>query len=125
MAEPAESRESNDVCPRCGADVRENTSFCYSCGADLKDRLPATKEEPPTESEKALEDLAQKLNSKPDGDVLAKAAAERKKARVGQRKSRQYVWEPSETPRLRLLFLIATIFLALAALAVYSVMFVR
>ena len=127
----AEVTESKEICPKCGVGVREHTSFCYSCGADIKSRIvvaePQEAEEPAekVESEKALEDLAEKLKDKPkdDKDAIAKAAKERRKARVNQRKLREYVWEPQESPPILLLFIIAAVSLGLAALAIYAVLF--
>jgi uncharacterized Zn finger protein (UPF0148 family) len=96
------------VCSKCGAEVRDGTTFCYKCGGRV-----ATQEEifskmnGPTaaledESKAALDDLAQKLKSEPEGEPqaqLAKAAEERRKARVSQRKAREFVWEPrNDTP---------------------------
>jgi hypothetical protein len=133
----AEVKTSKEICPKCGAQVRENTSFCYSCGADIKSRVVVlkAKEEDQVEpekrndSEKALEELAEKLNAKPadkqEEDRLAKAAKERRRARVSQRKVRQYMWEPRESPPWGLLFLVAAASVGLALLAIYIVLFVR
>jgi hypothetical protein len=124
MAEPKESREA---CPNCGAQVREHTSFCYSCGTDIKNPITDIEPEQPTEADKALEDLADKLSTKPerDDDAIAKAAKERRKARVSQRKLRQYVWEPYETPSLLILWIVVAVCLVVSSLAVYAVLFVR
>jgi uncharacterized Zn finger protein (UPF0148 family) len=98
----AEAVAENDVCSKCGAEVREGTAFCYACGGRVTDdRVPENKETSngvDAKSQAALDDLAQKLRGDdetrvPD-DKLAKAAEERKKARVTQRKSRDFVWEP-------------------------------
>lgn len=100
----AEALVENEACVKCGAEVREGTTFCYACGGRV---APATNDMPPADprinanAREALDDLARKLNDddaaiekKGQGDRIAKAAAERKKARVSQKRGRQFVWEP-------------------------------
>src|SRR5689334_12962345 len=99
----AETVVNTKVCTKCGAEVREGTAFCYACGGRVApDETPdqsngSTKPLDP-EAQAALDDLAQKLKAEqpvptPE-NKLAKAADERKKARVTQRKTRDFVWEP-------------------------------
>jgi uncharacterized Zn finger protein (UPF0148 family) len=105
----AETAIDKQVCVKCGAEVREGTVFCYSCGGRVVaagDEMRANNGSAKTvdgETKAALDDLAQKLK----GDeipaespkTVAKAAEERKKARVTQRKTREFLWEPhNETP---------------------------
>ncbi len=110
------------VCSKCGAEVREGTAFCYACGGRVE---PDGQSQPAngaatvvdTKSQAALDDLAKKLSSdeKPaePKDKLAKAAEERKKARVTQRKSREFVWEPhNDTP---LTFIITVVVVGIVA----------
>src|SRR5690242_1227298 len=99
----------NEVCGKCGAEVREGTTYCYKCGgrvaAEEPDATDTNGVTPvlPAESKAALDHLAEKLKAEPAGkdpqEKLAKAAEDRKKARVTQRKGRDFVWEPrDDTP---------------------------
>jgi hypothetical protein len=96
------------VCETCGVGTRENTLYCYNCGSKLEVTAPletngsvATVDD---SSKAALDDLADKLSRESD-DELAKAASERKKARVTQRKRLEYKWEPrDDSPVLPLIF---------------------
>ena len=109
-----------EVCENCGVETRENTQFCYNCGTPIA--LPdavepeaeaeaAAASEPvseseiptssngsvaPTGSNKALEELAERLDAERahDEEKLAKAAEKRRKARVVRRQPKQYTWEP-------------------------------
>jgi hypothetical protein len=96
------------VCSKCGAEVRDGTVFCYACGGRV---APDETSQPSNgfanvvdpKAQAALDDLAQKLRGEEKAtepeDKLAKAAEERKKARVTQRKTREFVWEPrNDTP---------------------------
>ena len=96
-----------EVCLKCGADVREGTTFCYNCGSPLASHeeiieeidVPGIEEVQAVDekTQAALDDLAQRLKLDEDEDKkLAKAAAERRKARISQRKSSEYTWEPSD-----------------------------
>lgn len=117
-----------DICENCGVDVREGTAFCYNCGvpvSDLKsdEAEPSLDEVPAVEgpdvdakTKAALEDLAEKLKfDEVEDKKLAKAAAERRKARVSQRKtSREFTWESTdESPGISLL--LATLLIAILA----------
>ena len=99
------------VCVNCGEDVREGTSFCYNCGkkiaVDPVDTVEASTE--PTRAE----------NDIPVGEQLTRAAEQRRKARVGQRKPKEYVWEPNEDSRFVLL---STVVIAILALVVVLLM---
>ncbi len=92
-----------EVCENCGADVRENTSFCYNCGVavvlppETDDVADDTDEQVDPKTKAALDDLAERLKKgEEDDEKLAKAAAERRKARVKQRKPKEYTWEPED-----------------------------
>ena len=105
-------------CETCGADVRENTLYCYNCGGklDVAVALDANGSTTADDNTKvALDDLADKLSHGSESDVeLAKAATERKKARVMHRKSLEYKWEPrDDTPVLPLMFAAIIAFAAL------------
>ncbi len=96
----------NEVCEKCGADVREGTAFCYNCGSSLveepivvPDLESNDKESVDEKTKAALEDLAERLKREEENDdKLAKAAAERKKARVSSRKPKSATWEQSDDP---------------------------
>lgn len=122
------------VCDNCGADIRENTAFCYNCGsalaADIEDLPPPPADvEPDAAAEvdaevsddrgrAALDDLAERLQrEEEESDKLAKAAAERKRARIRQRQPKEVRWEADDSmPGVPLI--IATLLLALIALLV-------
>lgn len=92
------------ICENCGVEVRENTSFCYNCGISVvPEPLPEEfglqdeAEDVDPQTKAALDDLAERLKKgEEDDEKLAKAAAERRKARVKQRKPKEYTWEPEE-----------------------------
>lgn len=125
------------VCAECGADVREGTTFCYNCGSSLipavadaaEPELAVVEKVPSAVDDKtqaALDDLAERLQFDEDEDnKLAKAAAERKKARVNQRKSVQYTWEPSSDSSGILIALVAIVIAALAGIVVYLTLYWR
>ncbi|MFN2501242.1 MAG: zinc-ribbon domain-containing protein [Pyrinomonadaceae bacterium] len=115
-------------CTKCEAEVRENTTFCYNCGTRvtpkeaLEDRPGGQKNGDETNA--ALDDLADKLKiPDTDFDTFAKAAAERKKARINRRKPKEYVWEPTDdgsTVRVVLLaILVGALALVVVLLTVY------
>ncbi len=116
-----EAVAEKEVCEECGVDVRENTAFCYSCGASVGEVLASNgaASEKSDETKAALDELAErfKIDGEED-DRLAKAAAERRKARVSNRKSLNYEWQPDDdSPNL--LFIVLTVVIAVvAALAV-------
>jgi len=121
-----EAVAEKQICEKCGADVREKTAFCYNCGesvltAFVEDEStgPNGSSEPKDETKAALDDLADKFKiDEEEDDRLAKAAAERRKARVSNRKSARYEWQPTEdSPNLLFLLLTAAIFV-LAVVAV-------
>jgi uncharacterized Zn finger protein (UPF0148 family) len=78
------------VCEKCGMDVRDGTAFCYNCGAAVGS-VPEASVVEPAEPET------------PD-EKLSRAAAERKKARVGLRRATtEYTWEGTDDTRWVLL----------------------
>ncbi|MFT3745540.1 MAG: zinc-ribbon domain-containing protein [Pyrinomonadaceae bacterium] len=127
---------AKEVCSKCGADVREGTTFCYNCGSPLAEQEPQIDEiviplieETPEVDEKtkaALDDLAERLKLDEDEDKkLAKAAAERRKARVSQRKSSEYTWEPSDDSSGGWALIAAIAFAVFAAIVVFIALFRR
>jgi hypothetical protein len=114
----AETVVEKGVCPKCGAEVREGTAFCFACGGRISP-LEASPESNGSakvldmKSKAALDDLAQKLKAdeareEPE-NKLAKAAEERKKARVTQRKTREFVWEPQNDTPIALLISVGVV----------------
>ncbi len=120
------------VCEKCGADVRENTVFCYNCGSPLTEAgtsaVPDSNGVGPeanAETRAALDDLAEKMSNteSADGNKLAKAAAERKKARVIQRRSREFVWEPTGDSSGQFIILFAILIAVIVAVIVFLTVF--
>ena len=124
------------VCEKCGVTVRENTSFCYSCGspivhvkiadASVADAAPDANGAPAkldVASQTALDDLAKMFDvDEAVDDKLAKAATERKKARVSQRKVKTIVWEPVEdSSTIPLVLFAAVITLIVAGVVILMV----
>ena len=108
----AEKIVEKSVCEQCGADVREGTTFCYNCGGQIAsvqsvDNSPI--------KEKAEESTREK------NEKFSRAAEQRRKARVVQRKSNEYTWEATENSNLTLVIavLITVVALAIAFLAVH------
>jgi hypothetical protein len=124
------------VCEKCGVDVRENTLFCYSCGSRVADdggggksketgKANGTETEGVAETQAALDDLAERLKideTKDDGK-LAKAAAERKRARVRDRKTAEFVWRPRDDGSNRIVMLFASLITLIAAVVVFLTVF--
>ncbi len=120
------------ICDNCGADVREGTAYCYNCGvpvsevlstesaANPEDRSFAESEAPDAKTQAALDELAEKLKFDEEEDKkLAKAAAERRKARVSQRKrSKEFTWEGADESPGGLLVLVTIVIAIFAALVV-------
>lgn len=123
-----------EICDKCGVDVREGTLFCYNCGervsqlgsadmpTDPANGNPADNAVDP-ETRAALDDLAEKFRIDPDeDDRLAKAAEARRKARVRQRKTAQYTWEPiDESPNILLAVITTVIVFSAAAIVLLTV----
>jgi rRNA maturation endonuclease Nob1 len=119
------------ICENCGADVRENTLFCYNCGSRVADNEPVVENVVDTEIEKpdvdpetaaALEDLSERIKIEPPSEEevkRAKAAAERKKARINPRKPREVIWEPAEDSPNRILLLTSVLIAVIAAAVVF------
>lgn len=111
------------ACQECGAAVRENTIFCYSCGTrlapdDVKeaDTIPENGVgDARDDTRAALDELAVKLKAdETDDDKLAKAAAQRKKARVRRHRPKEVVWEPIDDSANGIIVVVAVL-TALAA----------
>ena len=110
----AEAIIEKQICEKCGVDVRDNTQFCYNCGSSVSVPQPTNEVETGEtadpaavsgETQAALDDLAARLKiEEPTEEKLARAADERKKARVERRKPKDYTWVPmEETSTIRLL----------------------
>ena len=134
------------LCDDCGADVRENSLFCYNCGSsvqppaeeELKDpdstaRLnePAAPESVDAADEvksDAVEDLEKSIKIEPpaeDKKKLAKASADRRKARGRARGGREYTWEPVEEEGNRMLVLMSAVAALVAAVVVGVMVFLK
>jgi len=127
MAEPVADKE---VCQKCGAEVREGTVFCFACGGRVSPEEALQKTngsvtELNVESKAALDDLANKLKGDERAEApdnkFAKAAEERKKARVTQRKAREFVWEPRNDAPVGLLIAVGVILIAAVGVILLTV----
>ncbi|MEO6050891.1 MAG: zinc ribbon domain-containing protein [Pyrinomonadaceae bacterium] len=124
----AEATLEKTVCEKCGVNIRENTQFCYNCGSSVGARLveDSNASQVDAETQAALADLAEKFKIDEDADdKMAKAAAERKKARVIPRKTKEFVWESKDEASGRLVFLIALLITVTAAAIVFVAVFWR
>ena len=106
------------TCEKCGADVREGTAFCYNCGINVVESSAAESGESDTAQSDAVVSPTEGEpveSVKPDGaaDKLARAAEQRRKARVGLRRTTEYTWERVDDFRL----------VALAALVIGAIAF--
>lgn len=126
----AEVVADNEVCGKCGAEVREGTAFCFACGGrvsaeEAHEQTNGAASTLDEQSKAALEDLAQKLKGEEPAEVpdnkLAKAAEERKKARVTQRRAREFVWEPSDDMPIGLLISVGVVFIAAVVVILLTV----
>ena len=120
----AETITEKATCGQCGVDVRGGTTFCYNCGSKVGE-LPMTKSDesngpsaiPKPDADaivvpvKADEPVT---TDEKDADKLSRAADQRKKARVGLRKTKEYMWEPTDDSR----------FIVVAAVLIVVVAFV-
>jgi uncharacterized Zn finger protein (UPF0148 family) len=130
MPEPdVTANVENAVCEKCGVDVRENTLFCYNCGTRVAGEEPAespaadlngteTAVDPTTRE--ALDELAEKfkIEDAPADDKLARAAAERRRARVSERRTREFEWEPADDAATRPVVMLAILITIIAAVVV-------
>ena len=124
----AEAVVEKEVCLSCGVIRRENTQFCYNCGTPVEEAgfaagQPDTPDGSPGSNVAAdghLEGLHEKIRtSEEESEKLAKAAAERKKARVTQKRSKQYVWEADDGDTGRLVLLVAVLVAVIAGAIVF------
>jgi hypothetical protein len=136
-----DTKVENAVCASCGAEARENTLFCYSCGKSLETAPIDAAEETgsvaatgsdvsdavPDEGRAAIAELEERLKADDatNADKLALAAANRRKARVSQRRSNEFVWESSEDGPVRIFFLISLLIAALAGAVVFLLVYWR
>ena len=103
-------------CAKCGSDVRDNTQFCYSCG----DSLAAAEIVPEESGVSGKQDAAAASENAPDnGAKLARAAEERKKARVERKKVVGYRWDPPESSGVGLMLLYAGAIAAIVLVIVF------
>lgn len=115
------------TCESCGADVRENTNFCYNCGksfaaAEIHETNGSIPIPMPDGGKAALEDLAKRMASEEaENDRLAKAALERKKARVVPKKEKEVAWQQVEPSSARLFAISVIIFLLVATIVFFAV----
>ena len=133
----AETTVEKGICEKCGVETRENTQFCYNCGIDLTDdgtggqvarsEKNGFADSASPESQKALEELAARLDSggEVDSDKLAQAAEERKKARVKRRQPRQFVWEPADDSSGIRVLAVASLVAVAAVIIVYLTVYWR
>ena len=110
------------VCGKCGVDLREGTTFCYNCGAKVEE-IPVVdlaKDVDEAIPMPTADDLTEpgKVGEGPDDGKHSRAADERRKARSGLRRSKQYTWEPSEDSRFPI---IASVVIAVIAFTVVFV----
>ena len=108
------------TCEKCGAEVRDGTTFCYSCGAQIAQNTVPIQvvEKEPVREQVVKEPIVQELvtpikSEESDDDKMAKAANERKKARVGLRKGKEYTWEPIDDSPLAILAPLVVVLIAL------------
>lgn len=113
----AEAVLEKEVCSKCGVDVRENTTFCYNCG----NKVATEPEGGSSANGDAVETAVIADAKESDEKKLSRAADERRKARVNQRRSNEYVWEPGGDFRLTLL--VALLIAAAAGAAVFLTVF--
>src|SRR5437899_5301337 len=105
------------TCSKCDAIIRDNTQFCYNCGNPIvqAETEPAAEvnggdSDVDARTKAALDDMVERFRiDDPSDDKIAKAAAERKRARVSQRKPRGYVWEPRSEASSRLVLALAIV----------------
>ena len=106
------------VCDKCKAEVREGTTFCYNCGAQVAGPEVFEPLAETTVDDKVEENADDSATSE---EKLSRAAEQRRKARVSQRKSNEYTWEPSDDTRITFLItvVIAAVALAIVFFTVY------
>ena len=114
----AEAVLEKEVCGKCGVDVRENTLFCYNCGGKVSAEPEPLASSNGDGAEATIKAKARASDKASDEKKLSRAAEERRKARVSQRRSNEYVWEPGGD--FRLTFLVAI----LITVAVVAVVFI-
>jgi uncharacterized Zn finger protein (UPF0148 family) len=127
------------VCEKCGVDVRENTLFCYNCGsrvagiepieerlAEVDKKVQAKDADAADETTAALEELSERIKIEPPSEneiKRAKAAAERKKARVNPRNTREVIWEPPDDSPNRILLLTSILIAVIAGAIVFVTLY--
>ena len=116
----AETLIEKATCEKCGSDVRENTLFCYNCGTRVVEDDGSDNEAiPKPDGEDQAPDLATQFNiEEPSEDKLAKAAEERRRARVERRKPKEYVWAPVEPVSGAILLMVSLLVAVLVGLLV-------
>ena len=113
------------TCKKCGVDARDGTAFCYNCGSKIVELPKAVAEtagsiddgivSAPTEDKS---DETVLIHDTPqDSDKMSRAADQRRKSRVGLRKTREYAWEPTDDSGR--LLLVAVVIFTVALVVVF------
>ena len=123
------------TCAKCDAPVRENTVFCYNCGNRVTDdpaietaeaaELNGSEGDVDARTKAALDEMVERfrVDEVEHDNKLAQAAAERKKARVSQRKPREFIWEPQDDSSSNLIVVLAVLITVVTAVVVILTVF--
>lgn len=122
-----EAALTDQKCDFCGVEVREGTAFCFNCGKPVNIETESEESfdaetiaipKPDSPADEALADLADKLDrEREDNEKLAKAAADRKKARTEKKAKKVEVWATPDSDSVGIAALV-TILMLLVTLAV-------
>lgn len=126
-----EAIQEQAVCEKCEAPYREDTQFCYNCGSpkannsgDPSLETDAVKTPDDDDRRAALEDLEKRFKVDEATDLkLAQAATERKKARISQRKPKEYAWTPKPESSNLLLVVVSILVAAIVGAVVLFTLF--
>lgn len=119
-----------ESCLNCGVEVRPDTDFCYNCGKPIP-LLPTDTQEADSEVDEkdaSLADLeralaASRIEAKDPRSKIETAAAERRRARIGQRKPIEMIWDRPEPDANWVYLLSVGVIFVLVLLAVYLTVF--
>ena len=119
------------ICSKCNEPIRDNTVFCYNCGnrtavAGTESASPVNDTDPDVDArtKAALDDMVERFRiDETADDKIAKAAAERRRARGSQRKPSGTVWEPRDASFSVLVLIVAIIVTFVTAVIVLLTVF--
>jgi hypothetical protein len=106
-------------CPKCGAEVRPDTQFCYNCGGPVAEEI---KRDAPAMNGAVLSEI---VDEKTPAPGLRSAREIKRRERVFERRTKEFVWEPVLTTPNRQLIVVASIVILFTVAVIILAFYLR